>query len=273
MQNPTSTQPQAIVRVEKLVASYGDRAVLEETSMSVRPGEIFVIMGTSGSGKTTLLRHMLGLQRPLSGEVNLLGQSLSRIGKRRLYELRKRVGVAFQGGALINSMSVIDNVELPLLQHTKLDRSTIRIMSRMKLEMMNLGGCEDLMPAQLSGGMLKRAGLARAVIMDPPVLFFDEPSAGLDPVTAADLDELIMRLREVLKITIVIVTHALESALKVADRVMILADGKALAIGTVAEIQANPDPRIQGLLHRRANSTAVNADEYLDRLTAPQRAK
>jgi phospholipid/cholesterol/gamma-HCH transport system ATP-binding protein len=272
MQDQRSTPQQPIVSVDKLVASYGGRRVLEQTSLSIRPGEIFVIMGSSGSGKTTLLRHILGLQQPLSGDISLLGQSLSRIGKRKLYDLRKRIGVAFQGGALINSMSVIENVELPLLQHTKLDRNTIRIMSRMKLEMMNLGGYDDLMPAQLSGGMLKRAGLARAVIMDPPVLFFDEPSAGLDPVTAAELDDLILQLRATLKITIVIVTHALESALKVADRVMILADGKALTIGTVKQIKANPDERIQALLNRRAQSTAVNADEYLDRLTAPHQS-
>ena len=271
MQYETSEkQKQAIVTVEGLVASYGGRMVLEKTSLSIRPGEVFVIMGTSGSGKTTLLRHMLGLQKPLSGEITLLGQSLSGIAKRELFKLRKRIGVAFQGGALINSMSVIENIALPLEQNTKLDQNTIRIMSRMKLEMMNLGGFEDLMPAQLSGGMLKRAGLARAVVMDPAVLFFDEPSAGLDPVTAAHLDDLILQLRDALKMTIVIVTHALESALKIADRVMILADGKALAIGTVEQIKANPDERIQALLNRRVHAAIVDPDEYLARLTAPR---
>ena len=183
------TAPADVLRVQGLSTAYGNRQVLRDVSLQVAKGEIFVIMGESGSGKTTLLRHLIGLNKPQPGSVELLGKSLGTLSKRELFELRKRIGVAFQSGALINSMSVIDNVELPLRQHTSLDPSTIRIMSRMKLDMMSLGNAEDLMPAQLSGGMLKRAGLARAVIMDPHVLFFDEPSAGLDPVTSAELDE------------------------------------------------------------------------------------
>ena len=187
--------PRAVIEVQGLTAAYGDRQVLAGVDLSVRQGEIMVIMGGSGSGKSTLLRHLLGLLRA----TRAVWSAWSRAGHgiaQELYELRRQIGVAFQGGALLNSMSLIENVELPLRHHTQLDDTTIGIMSRMKLEMMNLAGFEHLMPSQLSGGMLKRAGLARAVAMDPKILFFDEPSAGLDPITSAELDELILLLRE-----------------------------------------------------------------------------
>ena len=203
-----------------------------------------------------------------SGEIDMLGTALHPGTRKALFALRRKMGVAFQHGALINSMSVLDNIELPLRQNTKLDRSTIRIMSRMKLEMMNLGGFEDYMPAQLSGGMLKRAGLARAVVMDPRILFFDEPSAGLDPVTAAELDGLILQLRDALKMTIIIVTHALESAVKIADRIMIVGNGGIRTIGTLEEISKSPDTYIQSLLERRTLEREVDGDAYLERLTA-----
>ena len=256
-----------VLNAEGLSSSYGDRQILHDVSLSVAQGEIFVIMGASGSGKTTLLRHLIGLSAPSLGEVTLLGNRLSSIAKSELYELRKRIGVAFQGGALLNSMSVIENVELPLRQHTALDNSTIRIMSRMKLDMMSLDDAENLMPAQLSGGMLKRAGLARAVVMDPHLLFFDEPSAGLDPVTSAELDELIIGLRNALRMTVVVVTHELESALKIADRIMVLAEGRIVALGTVDEITQSADPRVQSMLHRRVRDRRPVGAEYLDHLT------
>ncbi len=164
-------------------------------------------------------------------------------------------------------MSVIDNVELPLRQHTSLDPNTIRIMSRMKLDMMSLGDAEDLMPAQLSGGMLKRAGLARAVVMDPKILFFDEPSAGLDPANSAELDELLVSLRELLNITIVVVTHDLDSALKIADRVMVLAEGSIAAMGTMEEIETSSSPIVQALLHRQAGRKRLSGDAYIEQLT------
>ena len=168
---------------------------------------------------------------------------------------------------MIGSLNVIENVELPLRHHTKLDDMTIGIMSRMKLELMDLAGFDQLMPSQLSGGMLKRAGLARAVIMDPKILFFDEPSAGLDPVTSAELDELILRLRDALAITIVIITHELESAFAIADRIAVLDSGRFLMVGTVDEVRASDHPRVQGLLTRKARDIPADADAYLDRLT------
>jgi phospholipid/cholesterol/gamma-HCH transport system ATP-binding protein len=256
-----------VLTVNNLSSCLGTKKILDDISFSVSKGEIFVIMGASGSGKTTLLRHLVGLGKTDVGEVTLLGNKLQSIGDAELFELRKRIGVAFQSGALINSMSVIENVELPLRQHTNLDSSTIQIMSRMKLDMVSLSGAEDLKPAQLSGGMLKRAGLARAVVMDPQVLFFDEPSAGLDPVTSAELDKLIIGLRNSLKMTVIVVTHELESAIKIADRIMVLADGGVVACGTVSEIQASTDSRVQSMLHRRVRERRAGDDKYLDHLT------
>ena len=263
-----SDAAEPIIEVRDLVTHYGERMILDGVDLTVKQGEILVIMGGSGSGKSTLLRHLLGLRRPTSGAVRVLGRDLSVITKKELYKLRKDIGVAFQGGALFGSMSLVDNVELPLREHTKLDATTIGIISRMKLDMMNLTGFEDLMPSELSGGMLKRAGLARAVVMDPKLLFFDEPSAGLDPITSAVLDEHILKLRDAMRMTIVVVTHELESAFKIADRISVLGDGGVLMTGSVAEIKASPDQRIQNMLNRKPREERVDVDEYLQRLTA-----
>ncbi|MGE5167195.1 MAG: ABC transporter ATP-binding protein, partial [Deltaproteobacteria bacterium] len=181
--------------------------------------------------------------------------------------VRRQIGVSFQGGALLTSLSVGDNVALPLREHTNLDEATIRIMSRLKLEVVNLGGFQDLMPAQLSGGMVKRAALARAIAMDPKLLFFDEPSAGLDPVVSAELDELILRLRDALRMTIVVVTHELESAFKIADTITVLDQGNILMTGTVDAVRHCDNERIQDLLNRRPREIQVDADAYLKRLT------
>src|SRR3569623_1381816 len=183
------------------------------------------------------------------------------------YGMRRMIGVSFQGGALLTSLSVGENVCLPLREHTKLDENTIRIMSRIKLEVVNLGGFQDLMPSQLSGGMVKRAALARAIVMDPKLLFFDEPSAGLDPVVSAELDELSLRLRDALRMTIVVVTHELESAFKIADTITVLDQGNILMTGTVNEVRNADNERIQDLLNRRPREIVVDADEYLRRLT------
>lgn len=259
------TEP--LIKVENLVSHYGRHEVLKRVDFSVRKGEIHVIMGGSGSGKSTLLRHLLGLKKASSGKVHVLGRELSRASARDLRELRKEMGVSFQGGALFTSMSIGENVALPLREHTRLDEKTIRIMSRLKLEVVNLGGFQDFMPSELSGGMVKRAALARAIVMDPGLLFFDEPSAGLDPVVAAELDDLIIQLRDAFRMTIVVVTHELDSAFKIADRMTVLDHGIVRLTGTPDELKATDDERIQALLQRKAGKEEVDAEEYMRRLT------
>ena len=256
-----------VIEVDNLVAHYGQREVLHGINFSVRQGEIMVIMGGSGSGKSTLLRFLLGLNRPSSGSIRILDKDITRIKAQEMHDLRKDMGVAFQGGALFGSMSVGENVRLPLREHARLDENTMRIMSRMKLEVVNLSGFESFMPAELSGGMVKRAALARAIVMDPKLLFFDEPSAGLDPVAAAELDELILKLRDAMNMTIVVVTHELESAFKIADRITVLDQGDILCIGSVEEVKQSDNQRIQDLLNRRPRDEPMDADDYLHRLT------
>ena len=190
-----------------------------------------------------------------------------------LYDVSKKFGVAFQGGALFSSMTVGENVMLPLMEHTKLDRETMEIMMRLKLEIVKLGGFEELMPSELSGGMIKRAAFARAVIMDPAVLFADEPSAGLDPVVSRSLDELILNLRDALGMTIVVVTHELDSAFTIADRITILDKGNILVVGGVDEIKNSDNERIQNLLNRRFEEEEIDPEEYLARLTGERRVR
>jgi len=265
-----SAPQNTIIDIQSLVTHYGTREILHSINLQVRHGEIMVIMGGSGSGKSTLFRHLLGLRAPTSGTVHLFGQDINLLKPEDLQQLRRNMGVAFQGGALLSSLSVGENVRLPLREHTQLDDNTIKIMSRLKLEVVNLASFEDLMPAELSGGMLKRAALARAIVMDPKLLFFDEPSAGLDPVAAVELDELILRLREAMGITIVVVTHELESAFKIADRITVLDQGNILITGTVAEVKNSDNPRIQSLLHRKPRIETLDAEAYLNRLTRTQ---
>ncbi|MCF8482609.1 MAG: ATP-binding cassette domain-containing protein [Rhodospirillum sp.] len=255
------------VSVRDLVTHYGDRKILKDISLAVRAGEILVIMGGSGSGKTTLLNHLLGLLQPTSGSIRILGQDINAIAKRDLSRLRQKIGVAFQGGALFSSMTVGENIMLPLREHTDLAVSTMEIMARLKLEVVDLAGFENLMPAELSGGMIKRAAFARAIIMDPKILFCDEPSAGLDPVVAAAIDELILRLRDAMGMSVVVVTHELESAFKIADRICVLDRGTILAIDTVENIRRSDNERIQDLLNRRIERTELDPEEYLRRLT------
>lgn len=265
----TETAPrEPLIEIRDLVTHYGDRKVIDGLNLSIYPGEIMAIMGFSGSGKTTLFRQMLGLKKPTSGSIRVFGRDITKLGTKELYDVRRHIGVAFQGGALFSSLTVAENVELPLREHTRLDDNTIRIMSRMKLEVVNLSGCENLKPAELSGGMLKRVALARALIMDPRLLFFDEPSAGLDPIVSAELDELIIQLRDAMKMTIVVITHELHSAFKIADRITVLDHGDVLMCGTVDEVRGCDNVRIQDLLNRRPRSVDMDADAYLQRLTA-----
>ena len=255
------------IEVNDLVTHYGPREILHGIDLSINEDEIMIIMGGSGSGKSTLLRYLLGLGTPSSGSINLLGKDITKISNNEMHKLRQNMGVAFQGGALLSSMTVGENVKLPLREHTNLDEKTMEIMARMKLEVVNLGGFEKMMPAELSGGMIKRAALARAIVMDPKLMFFDEPSAGLDPVVSAELDELILELRDAMKMTIVVVTHELESAFKIADRITVLDQGNILMTDTVENIKNSDNERIQSLLNRRPSNDEVQADEYLNRLT------
>jgi phospholipid/cholesterol/gamma-HCH transport system ATP-binding protein len=261
-----------VIEVRDLVTHYGDRMILKGISMDVRADEIMVIMGGSGSGKSTLLRHLMALEHHTSGTMRILGEDIDELSGVELVELRQKLGVAFQGGALFSSMTVGENVMLPLFEHTELDRKTMEIMARMKLEVVSLGGFENLMPSELSGGMIKRAAFARAIVMDPKILFCDEPSAGLDPVVASALDDLILLLRDALGMTVVVVTHELESAFKIADRITVLDRGEILFIGTPDELRADPSQRIQNLLNRVAEDDTMDADAYLNRLTGEHSA-
>ncbi len=262
-----SPEDDHVIEVRDLVTHYGSRQILNGVSLSVRRREILVIMGGSGSGKSTLLRHLLGLEHATSGSIRLLGRELSEMSDVERAEFSRKLGVAFQGGALFSSMTVGDNIMLPLREHAELDQMTMEIMMRLKLEVVSLAGFEDLMPSELSGGMIKRAAFARAIVMDPQLLFCDEPSAGLDPVVSAGLDELILNLRDALQMTIVVVTHELESAFRIADRIAVLDRGDMLITGTVDEVKNCSDERVQDLLNRRFDEETLDPDEYLERLT------
>ncbi len=226
-----------------------------------------VIMGGSGSGKSTLLRHLLSLHQPESGLIRLFGKNIHSMTSTELHGMRQKIGVAFQGGALFNSLNIEENVAFPLREHTRLDNNTVHIIARMKLEVVNLAGFGQLMPSQLSGGMIKRAALARAIVMDPSLLFFDEPSAGLDPVISADLDELIIRLQKAMGVTIVVVTHELDSAFRIADRITVLDKGQIIITGAVDEVKNSHNERVQNILNRRPDEVVVDPDEYMRRLT------
>ena len=262
-----NTELAKVIEVENLVTHYGDRMILKGVTMDVRENEIMVIMGGSGSGKSTLLRHLMALEAHTSGVMKILGRDISGLNAMEMFNLRKKLGVAFQGGALFSSMTVGENIMLPLYEHTDLDRTTMEIMARMKLEVVSLSGFENLMPSELSGGMIKRAAFARAIIMDPKILFCDEPSAGLDPVVASALDDLILNMRDAMGMSVVVVTHELESAFKIADRVTILDKGEILVIGTVDEIRQSKSERVQNLLNRVPEDDTIDPDEYLNRLT------
>lgn len=255
------------ISIRNLVTRFGDREILKGVSLDIRRGETFVILGGSGCGKSTLLRHIVGLEHPTGGAILIQGKDITRLPEAEFNELRKKIGMAFQNSALFNSMSVGENVALPLQEHTKLEDSTIQIMTRIKLEQVGLSGFESFMPSQLSGGMRKRAGIARALAMDPEILLFDEPSAGLDPIIAAGIDNLILKLKKAFRMTIVLVTHELASAFLLADRMAMLDKGKILFIGTPEEIRRCTMPRVRQFLDRQADEEAQDVEQYLKNLT------
>jgi phospholipid/cholesterol/gamma-HCH transport system ATP-binding protein len=227
---------QPIIRVRDLVARYGEETILEGISFDVFEGEIFVILGGSGCGKSTLLKHLIGLIRPYSGQVIIDGEDISRADSQGYQKLLQKIGILYQSGALLGSMTVAENIALPIMEYTDLSPDLVSSLVRMKLNLVQLQGYEDYLPSEISGGMKKRAGLARAMALNPKILFFDEPSAGLDPVTSAGLDNLILHLNKSLGTTMVIVTHELQSILTVAQRVIMLDKGTK---GIIAE----GDPR------------------------------
>jgi len=225
----TKTSP--ILTVQNVCVKYADRLVLDNVSLSVEPAEIRVILGPSGCGKTTLLKTMVGLLTPESGSVSLFGKKLGELDSPQSMDLLKRVGILFQNGALLGSITVGQNVALPLEMHTKLNGTIISEIVELKLSQVGMLHAKDMLPQELSGGMRKRAALARALALDPPLLFCDEPSAGLDPVTAAGLDDLLLTLRKQLAITIVVVTHEIASIKLIADNVVFLYSGSVLYEG------------------------------------------
>jgi phospholipid/cholesterol/gamma-HCH transport system ATP-binding protein len=239
--NQATSSPQPIIRVRDLVKRFDGRAVLDGINLDVAPGEMLVIMGGSGCGKSTLLRCMIGSIVPEEGTVEIFQNNVIEAEEAELNAIRKKFGILFQSGALFNSMTVGENVALPLREHTDLDEATIEIVVKMKLEQVGLRQAEDLMPSEISGGMKKRAGLARAVALDPEILFYDEPSAGLDPVTSAEIDELMMDLAGKLGVASVVVTHEMDSAFRIADRMIMLDKGKVLKVAPRSEFEAIRD--------------------------------
>src|SRR6202167_2348392 len=252
------------ISVRDVVVSYNGRRVLDGISLDVARGETMVLLGGSGSGKSTLLRQIIGLARPQSGQVIVNGVDLSTGNQRELKKIHRSMGVAFQSAALFDSLSLEENVALPLRELTRLDDSTIRLMTWMKLAVVGLAEFGKLTPQALSGGMKKRAAVARALALDPEILVFDEPSAGLDPIVAAELDELILGLKRAFDMTVVVVTHEMSSAFRIADRMAMLYKGSLIAVGTREELQRNSHPRIRQFLDRVPDKIADTGalDEY-----------
>jgi phospholipid/cholesterol/gamma-HCH transport system ATP-binding protein len=256
-----------IVRAIAVTSVLGDREVLKGIDVAIARGEVFVILGPSGCGKTTLLRHLCGLCPPTAGRVAMNGTDIYGVGEDELNRMRLDMGLSFQGGALLGSLSVLDNVALPLRENTELHDDVIVQTARMKLDMVGLLAAADRMPADLSGGMRKRAAIARAIALDPQIVYFDEPSAGLDPVTAAEIDNLILKLNQVFHITMVVVTHDLPSAYGIADRIMMMLDGKVAALGDKESVWNDPNPRIRAFIERRMAEEYERATDFMQVMT------
>jgi len=243
-------EPEPIISVRGLVKRFEGRVVLDGVDLDVRPGEVMVIMGGSGSGKSTLLRHMIRSMRPDEGEVRLFGKNICGLGEEEMNDVRRRFGVLFQSGALFNSMTVAENVALPLREHTRLAPEVIDIQVKIKLELVNLRDAANRYPSEISGGMKKRAGLARALALDPKIMFYDEPSAGLDPITSAEIDQLMIDLTKKLGITSVVVTHEMDSAFTIADRMAMLDKGRMLTVQPKAwfeRVRDAPESEVKSL--------------------------
>jgi phospholipid/cholesterol/gamma-HCH transport system ATP-binding protein len=247
-----------VIQVRDLVARYGDQTILEGVTFDIYEGEIFVILGGSGCGKSTLLKHMVGLLRPHSGQVVIDGDDISRCDTETFHSVLRKIGVLYQAGALFGSMTVAENIALAIEEYTQLPPESVSAMVRMKLSLVHLTGYEDHLPSEISGGMKKRAALARAMALNPKILFFDEPSAGLDPVTSAGIDHLILHINKALGTTMVVVTHELQSIFTVAQRVIMLdRDAKGvIAEGDPGYLRDHsPNPTVRRFFNRLAEDT------------------
>jgi phospholipid/cholesterol/gamma-HCH transport system ATP-binding protein len=254
-ETPPSAQPPPHIAVSGLTMAYGENVIMRDLAFEVRRGEVFVIMGGSGCGKSTLLRHLIGLQKPAAGKIFFNGAEFVNASESRRTAMLRHFGVTYQSGALWTSLTLAENVALPLREYTKLSPREIADLTRYKLALVGLTGFEDYYPTEISGGMTKRASLARAMALDPEILFLDEPGAGLDPVTSQRLDKLILQLRESLGATVVVVTHELASIFAIADRAIFLdaATRSAGALGAPAELRSgSTNPRVRAFLNRSA---------------------
>ncbi len=242
-----------IIEVDSLVRHFGAQKVLDGVSFKVYEGDTFVIMGGSGCGKSTLLRHLIGTEKPTSGSIKIFGQEITTMRADAMQKMRGRYGMLFQSGALLQSLTVAQNVALPLVEHTQLDAGLIDTVVKMKLEQVGLTGHGHKKPSEISGGMKKRAALARALALDPPLVFSDEPTAGLDPIMTAVVDELTQRLTQKIGATVVVVTHDMNSVFRIGTRIIMLGtgphQGKIIAAGTPEEIRAHPHPAVQQFIN------------------------
>jgi phospholipid/cholesterol/gamma-HCH transport system ATP-binding protein len=267
--NETAGESPYILEVRNLSRSFGSRKVLCDVSFKVKRGEILIIMGGSGCGKSTLLRHIIGSLKPDSGEVFIKGIEITKLDDRGMAKVRKHFGMLFQTGALFNSLSVGDNVALPILESSDVSASIAELVVKLKLELVGLTGFEHLKPAEISGGMKKRVGLARALALDPELLFCDEPTAGLDPVMTAVIDTLTVDLTRKLGLSAVVVTHDMTSAFRIATQMIMLFEGRVIASGTPEEIKNNPDPVLQQFIKGDPDGPIplkLSKDDYLKRL-------
>lgn len=269
-----------VIEVRDLVRKFGNRTVLNGISFTVEKGDTMIIMGGSGCGKSTLLRHIIGSLKPTSGSIKIFGKETTAMPREELEELRLRFGMNFQFGALLQSLTVGENVALPLVENSKVDPEIVDLVVKMKLELVGLTGFENLKPAEISGGMRKRVGLARAVALDPELLFSDEPTSGLDPIMTAVIDQLTLDLTRKLDMTAVVVTHDMTSAFRIGTKMIMLGAGKragtVIAHGTPEEVKNHPDPEVQQFIRGEPDGPVplkLAPEDYIDRLLGHERDK